>query len=78
MDAVWIRAAHAGREIKQHTGVEPPKPHAIYRAVLDGRIPAEFKSNAWWVRRSDLPAVAAVFGIDWPKAKPARATINAA
>ncbi len=72
----WMKVAHAGLEIGKHTGAKPPKSHALYRAVLAGEIPAEYRSNCWWMRKRDLPQAAAVFGIAWPN-KPASARPSA-
>lgn len=35
----------------------------LYRAVIDGAIPAEQIGKSWSIRRGDLPLVAAVFGL---------------
>ena len=37
----------------------------IYKAVLDGRVPAERGStNRWRIRKADLPEIAREFGAD--------------
>ena len=40
----------------------------LYRAVIDGAIPAEQIGRSWSIRRGDLPLVAAAFGLVPPSA----------
>lgn len=35
--------------------------HQCWRRAADGRIPAQRFSNVWFVAKSDLPAIAALF-----------------
>jgi hypothetical protein len=53
------------REIKRVTGKKPPTYNQLHRAVVDAAIPAERVNGVWVVLRSDLPAIAGEFGIEW-------------
>lgn len=62
-----IRLPDAARELAVFTG-GPTRPYSIiYRAVLDGRIPATRGSNGRYsIERSKLPEVARALGLTVP------------
>lgn len=76
-DSDLIPLTHLGRELVAH-GFAPHSPgyDRLYKGAVNALFPAEqLVSNRWSVRRSDLPKVAAAFGLmPSPKAsKPVRA-----
>jgi hypothetical protein len=52
------------RRLAEHTGRRPgPSYASLYRAVLDGRLPAVRNSRSWEVDEADLPEVARTLGL---------------
>lgn len=53
-------------EIAKLTGSTPPTYRRAYLRALDGALPGAEQDAAgrWHVRRADLPAVAAAFGLE--------------
>jgi len=65
VDLDLIPLTHVGRELVAG-GFTPHSPgyDRLYKGALNGAFPAEqVVSNRWSVRRSDLPKVAAAFGV---------------
>ncbi len=73
-DPDLIPLTHLGRElVAGGFAAQSPGYDRLYRGALNGTFPAEqVVSNRWSVRRGDLPAVAAAFGLA-PAAEMARA-----
>lgn len=62
-----IALLQVNRELMAHGYVsqvaQAPGYARLYRAAIDGAIPAEQIGRSWSIRRGDLPKVAAVFGL---------------
>ena len=62
------------RVLADFIGQRAPNYQALYRAVIDGRIPAERHDGRWWLRHEDMPEIARTFGLPVPsEAEPAEA-----
>ena len=53
-------------EVLEGTGQAPPGYAPLYRAVLDGSIPATNIRGRWYIRRADLPIIGRRFGFAVP------------
>jgi hypothetical protein len=42
---------------------QPVEYRTVYKQVLNGNLPADNIRNRWYVLKSDLPAIAAAFGM---------------
>jgi hypothetical protein len=51
------------RELAALTGNSGPGHRKLWGLIVDGKIPAERENGRWFVRRSDLPAVAQILGL---------------
>ena len=53
-----IKISHGPRALAELTGEAPPSVAWLRRLAADGRIPADLLNEHWYLRRSDLPAIA--------------------
>jgi len=51
------------RDLNALTGSQSPSYRRLYFMVLDGRVPAQQVNGRYFVRRSDLPGIAAMLGM---------------
>ncbi|RKK03313.1 hypothetical protein EBE87_25935 [Pseudoroseomonas wenyumeiae] len=51
------------RELAAIASGGPVEYHHVYKQVLNGNLPADNIRNRWYVLKSDLPAIAAAFGM---------------
>ncbi len=52
----------ASRDLAELTG-KSVSYSRLYKAVLDGTVPAERVGSRWFLRRADLPVVAGILGL---------------
>lgn len=64
------------RELATLTGKPSPSYRRLYSLTLDGSLPAEQDNGRWFVRRTDLPAIAAMLGLAAPESAKAAATLD--
>ncbi len=54
------------RTLAQRTGNPAPAYHRCYKAILDGKLPAERVGREWHVADSDLPLAERLLGLSAP------------
>jgi len=59
MDAIPLIEVPA--RLRDALGTTPPTYHAIWRAAVQGEIPATRLGGRWYVRAGDMPRVVAAF-----------------